>query len=194
MQGRTGPGEFLQRFYIQFTGFPFPLGPLLFRQTFRYEVSFSAFHLPKSGQAVRRSLRQCQAGCLEVLSGSMPVHLHIMGIVTMLCTCEHEAWHSCHPGMQQVRIVPGYLGVIRTGRMHCGNVSGGRMGPWRFLAFVGISASCAPDAWPLCSMCMVRIKGPLNPPSLHPTHPKSLTHRETLSAPELLLTWDATPL
>lgn len=31
------------RFYFNFTGFPFPLGPFLNRQTLRYEVSYTLF-------------------------------------------------------------------------------------------------------------------------------------------------------
>lgn len=31
------------RFYFNFTGFPFPLGPFLNRQTLRYEVSYTFF-------------------------------------------------------------------------------------------------------------------------------------------------------
>ena len=37
LPGTTGSGGWLSRLYLLFTGFPFPLGPLLFRQTYRYE-------------------------------------------------------------------------------------------------------------------------------------------------------------
>lgn len=43
------------RFYLNFTGFPFPLGPFLNRRTIRTEVSFFIFNLALKKQRRRRS-------------------------------------------------------------------------------------------------------------------------------------------